>query len=80
MAGDLRDMSLVGERLLSLGLDKSLPTMFLTECVLVYMEPEKSRKVIKWAGSNFTTSLFLNYEPVSRDVLLQCMYIKRKCT
>ena len=65
LAGDLRDMSLVGERLLSVGLDKSLPTMFLTECVLVYMEPEKSRKVIEWAGSNFTTSLFLNYEPVS---------------
>ena len=66
IAGDLRDMSLVSERLFSIGLDKDIPTLFMTECVLVYMEPEKSRKVIEWAGSNFRTSLFLNYEPVSR--------------
>ena len=65
MAGDLRDMDSLGERLLVAGgLDRSLPTMFLAECVLVYMEPEKSRKVIEWAGSTFSTALFLNYEPV----------------
>ena len=62
--GDLRDMNSVGERMLAAGLDKTLPTIFLTECVLVYMEPEKSREVIKWAGTNFGTALFLNYEPV----------------
>lgn len=52
--------------MLAAGLDKTLPTMFLTECVLVYMEPEKSREVIKWVGTNFSTALFLNYEPVRR--------------
>ena len=70
LAGDLRDIDSVGERMLAAGLDKSLPTMFLTECVLVYMEPEKSRKVIKWAGTTFSTALFLNYEPVS-----SCVYV-----
>lgn len=68
--GDLRDMNSVGDRMLAAGLDRSLPTMFLTECVLVYMEPEKSRGVIKWAGTNFSTALFLNYEPV-RTLILQ---------
>lgn len=64
--GDLRDMNSVGDRMLAAGLDKTLPTMFLTECVLVYMEPDKSREVIRWAGTNFSTALFLNYEPVRR--------------
>ena len=42
----------------------SLPTLFLAECVLVYMEPEKSKEVVQWAGANFTTALFINYDPV----------------
>ena len=42
-----------------------LPTVFLAECVLVYMEPEKSAAIIDWAGTNFKTALFINYEQVS---------------
>ena len=42
----------------------SLPTVFITECVLVYMEPEHSAAIINWAGSNFKTALFINYEQV----------------
>ena len=68
--GDLRDMNCISDKMLAAGLDKSLPTMFMTECVLVYMEPEKSREVIKWAGTNFSTALFLNYEPVRRILIL----------
>ena len=66
LSEDLRDMNSVGDKMLAAGLNKTLPTMFLTECVLVYMEPEKSREVIKWAGTNFSTAVFLNYEPVRR--------------
>lgn len=47
----------------------SLPTMILTECVLVYMDPDKSRDVVDWFGQHFPTALFLNYEPV-------CMYVR----
>ena len=39
--------------------------MFIAECVLVYIEPHLSSQLIKWAGSVFSTALFLNYEPVS---------------
>ncbi|XP_064381999.1 leucine carboxyl methyltransferase 1-like isoform X2 [Halichondria panicea] len=67
LSGDLRDMATVGEKLLSSGVDTSLPTLFLTECVLVYMDPDKSREVIRWAGNNFSTALFLNYEPIFPD-------------
>lgn len=43
----------------------SLPTMILAECVLVYMEPDKSKDIVHWFGKHFPTALFLNYEPVS---------------
>ena len=58
---------------LSPSLSCSLPTMILTECVLIYMEPEKSREVVKWFGKQFKTALFLNYEPV-RPVII-CVVI-----
>lgn len=43
----------------------SLPTVFITECVLVYMEPEHSAAIVNWAGGNFKTAVFINYEQVS---------------
>lgn len=43
----------------------SLPTVFITECVLVYMEPEHSVAIVNWAGANFKTAIFINYEQVS---------------
>ena len=43
----------------------SLPTVFITECVLVYMDPEHSAAIINWAGANFKTAVFINYEQVS---------------
>ena len=50
----------------------SLPTLFLAECVLVYMEPEKSKELVRWAGANFTTALFVNYDPVRLVVVCMC--------
>ena len=46
-----------------------VPTMLIAECVLVYIEPNLSSQLIKWAGNLFSTALFLNYEPVSSDLL-----------
>lgn len=55
-------MQLVGDQ--NVATLYSIPTMILTECVLVYMEPGKSQEVIDWFGRSFHTALFLNYEPV----------------
>ena len=44
--------------------DKSVPTLFLSECVLVYMDPDKCEQLIKWVADNFPTALFVNYEQV----------------
>ena len=43
----------------------SLPTIFLAECVLVYLRPEEANAIIEWAGSNFENAVFLNYEQVN---------------
>ncbi len=38
--------------------------MFLSECVLVYLEPEESGGVIAWAAANFKEAIFLTYEQI----------------
>lgn len=43
-----------------------LPTLLVTECVLVYMTPEQSANLIKWAASTFVTAMFVNYEQVTQ--------------
>ncbi|XP_032286582.1 leucine carboxyl methyltransferase 1 [Phoca vitulina] len=44
-----------------------LPTLLITECVLVYMTPEQSANLLKWAASSFDTAMFINYEQVNMD-------------
>ncbi|XP_065898222.1 leucine carboxyl methyltransferase 1-like isoform X2 [Dysidea avara] len=66
VAGDLRDTEQLDRKLLAAGVDKKLPTVFITECVLVYIEPKLSSQLIEWAGKHFSTSMFLNYEPQRR--------------
>lgn len=46
------------------GLDKSLPTLFLSECVLIYMAPEESARLIEWSQKDFVSSYFVLYEQV----------------
>ncbi|XP_065898221.1 leucine carboxyl methyltransferase 1-like isoform X1 [Dysidea avara] len=67
VAGDLRDTEQLDRKLLAAGVDKKLPTVFITECVLVYIEPKLSSQLIEWAGKHFSTSMFLNYEPFNAN-------------
>jgi hypothetical protein len=41
-----------------------MPTLFLSECVLVYLEPEESCSIIAWAAQSFSSSVFVTYEQV----------------
>ncbi|KAG9476715.1 hypothetical protein GDO78_002225 [Eleutherodactylus coqui] len=42
-----------------------LPTLLVAECVLVYMTPEQSGSLLKWAADTFSTAMFINYEQVN---------------
>lgn len=46
------------------GINFQTPTMFLTECVLVYMEPESSALLLQWIAKKFNDAFFVNYEQV----------------
>lgn len=44
-----------------------LPTFFLSECVMVYMEPAESRALIRWVADSFTRAVFVTYEQIHPD-------------
>lgn len=46
-------------------LDPNLPTIFIAECVLVYMESVHSKKLLSWITSTFKICSFINYEQVN---------------
>ncbi|XP_006821825.1 leucine carboxyl methyltransferase 1-like [Saccoglossus kowalevskii] len=65
MTADLRDVADVESKLTEAGIDKNLPTVFISECVLVYMTVQKSSDLLKWIGDSFPTVLYINYEQVN---------------
>ena len=64
VTGDLRDLEALKTSLSSAGVDPSIPTLFLSECVLVYLEPEDSCAVIAWSAATFKRAAFVTYEQV----------------
>lgn len=62
---NLRDIKELENKLHDCHIDKSLPTIFITECVLVYIDLDKTNILLKWISDNFQTALFLNYEQVN---------------
>ena len=45
--------------------DKSLPTLVLTECLLVYMKAADSAQVLNWISETFPDVALLNYEMIN---------------
>jgi len=61
---DLRNLTEMDKKLTQSGINFDVPTMFLTECVLVYMEPESSSMLLHWIAKKFKDIFFINYEQV----------------
>lgn len=62
---DLRCLPEVQRKLESCDLKNDVPTLFLAECVLVYLKPEPCDQLLKWFSSKFTKSVFVSYEQVN---------------
>ncbi|XP_027564729.1 tRNA wybutosine-synthesizing protein 4 isoform X2 [Neopelma chrysocephalum] len=61
---DLSDLSELGRALEEAGLDNEIPTLFIAEVVLTYMENSRSDALIQWAAERFPRACFLLYEQV----------------
>ncbi|KAJ1978003.1 carboxy methyl transferase for protein phosphatase 2A [Dimargaris verticillata] len=65
IAGDLRGFeTTVVPALERRGFDRTLPTLFLSECVLIYLDPTHSDAIIRWVSQHVPTAMFTTYEPI----------------
>jgi len=69
VACDLRDTATLSAKLDASGVDRQLPTVFIAECVLVYMSAESSSALTKWISEQFNTALFVSYEQASLAIV-----------
>ncbi|KAJ2779601.1 carboxy methyl transferase for protein phosphatase 2A [Coemansia javaensis] len=68
VAGDLRRFEEdLAPRLQALGLDPALPTLFVSECVLVYLEPAHSNAVLDWITRAVPNAGVVTYEQIRPD-------------
>lgn len=49
-----------------MGVQREIPTLVITECVLVYLKPEDTQKILQFIGEFFQRELaILNYEMIN---------------
>ncbi|NXF40140.1 TYW4 protein, partial [Nyctibius bracteatus] len=59
---DLSELPELERALEQAGLDNEVPTLFIAEVVLTYMENSRSDALIQWAAERFSRACFLLYE------------------
>ncbi|XP_068527993.1 tRNA wybutosine-synthesizing protein 4 isoform X2 [Anas acuta] len=59
---DLSELSKLSTALKEAGLDNEVPTLFIAEVVLTYLENSRSDALIQWAAEHFSQACFLLYE------------------
>ncbi|OWZ22234.1 Leucine carboxyl methyltransferase [Phytophthora megakarya] len=64
---DLRDLEATTAKMEQAGVDRSVPTLFVSECVLIYMEAKFSTQLVVWAASYFDDVSFALYEQILPD-------------
>ncbi|KAE8912553.1 hypothetical protein PF005_g11991 [Phytophthora fragariae] len=64
---DLRDLDATTAKLEAAGIDRSVPTLFVSECVLIYMEAKFSTQLVAWGSSYFDDVSFALYEQILPD-------------
>lgn len=62
---DVQNVSDMELRLVSSGLDKNRPTLFLCECLLVYIPSIFVKQLVGWIAKLFRTCQFVSYGPVN---------------
>ncbi|KAI8878956.1 leucine carboxyl methyltransferase [Backusella circina FSU 941] len=76
IGGDLRDWNDIAKRLMDSGLDVDAPTLFLSECVLIYLAPQDSSTILQWITDTMTNTMFTLYEQIKPDDAFGRMMLK----
>lgn len=71
-AADLRKLAEVESKLIESSIDFELPTLFLFECVLVYMPLKQSQELLKFIAQKFSNAICINYEQVKNYWNFNC--------
>ncbi|TDH69440.1 hypothetical protein CCR75_007877 [Bremia lactucae] len=64
---DIRDLAVTTAKMEAAGINSSVPTLFVSECVLIYMEARYSTQFVVWAASYFDDVSFTLYEQILPD-------------
>ena len=59
IAADLGDTNLLLKKLNDIGIDQSLPTLFIAESVLVYMSDAYTNNLLRWITQRFQSACFI---------------------
>lgn len=62
IGADLRNITELENKFQQAEINFSSPTLFIAECVLVYIENDSVNKLLSWIASKFNRALFINYE------------------
>ncbi|KAI8350620.1 leucine carboxyl methyltransferase 2-like protein [Choanephora cucurbitarum] len=76
IGGDLREWPEVSQRLIASGLDTELPTLFLSECVFIYLPPEDSNCILQWITKTMKNAMFGLYEQIKPNDAFGQMMIR----
>ena len=64
VSGDLKQFDSVESHLQELGLDKSIPTLFISECFLIYLTRQESDHILRQIQLHFKDACMLVYEQI----------------
>lgn len=67
IGGDLRQWDQVVDRLVAHGLNRNAPTLFLSECVFIYLPPDSATSILKWIERTISDCAFALYEQIRPD-------------
>ena len=65
MSADIRNTEELNDKLTSAGMQKNIPTLFLMECVCVYLSPACTHKLLEYIANDFLSVMVVDYDPVN---------------
>lgn len=64
-AADVIKIEEIDKKLMEMGINKTVPTLFIAECVLVYIPIDGVGGLFNYISKHFSTVAFLDYDPIN---------------